>query len=161
MNIPFSNLSPESRIWVYQSNRKLTSDEKDFIINKAELFLTEWTAHGHDLQAGVEIIHDQFIVIGVNEAVTEASGCSIDKSVNFIRKLGEAMNLDFLDRSVIALKQDLEIELVNFSEIKKMITDGLISSDSKIFNHAITTKSEMETSWEQPIKESWLKKYFS
>jgi hypothetical protein len=161
MNVPFNDLGSESRIWIYQSSRKLIPSEKDLIVQKTGHFLTEWTAHGHDLQAGMEILHDQFIVIGVNEAMNEASGCSIDKSVDFMRKLGQAMNLDLLDRSVIALKQNVGIELINFSEIRTMISEGLISSDSKIFNHAITTKSELEKNWEQPIKESWLKRYFT
>ena len=108
----------------------------------------------------MQIFYDRFIVLGVNEAVNEASGCSIDKSVHFIRMLGEALNLNFLDRSNIALKQNLDIDLISFTEIKQLISKGQISPESKVFNHAITTKEELDFKWEQPITDSWLKRYF-
>lgn len=160
MIVPFNELEPESKIWIYQSGRKLTLEEQQFIMEKTRLFLSDWTAHGQKLRAGVDIFYDQFIVIGVNEAVNEASGCSIDKSVHFIRTLGEALNLNFLDRSNIALRHDLDIELVSFTQIKKLISEGQISSESKVFNHSITTKAELNIKWEQPISDSWLNRYF-
>jgi hypothetical protein len=160
MNVAFNDLGPESKIWIYQSSRQLTPDEQKFILEKTGVFLTEWTAHGHELQAGMQIFYDRFIVLGVNEAVNEASGCSIDKSVHFIRMLGEALNLNFLDRSNIALKQNLDIDLISFTEIKQLISKGQISPESKVFNHAITTKEELDFKWEQPITDSWLKRYF-
>lgn len=160
MNVSFNDLGPESRIWIYQSSRKLSPEEQQFITEKTSVFLTEWTAHGNELQAGVNIFYDRFIVLGVNEAVNEASGCSIDKSVHFMRMLGEALNLDFLDRSVIAIRQNINIELISFTEIKQLISRGRISADSRVFNNAITTKEELDVQWEQPITESWLKRYF-
>lgn len=160
MNVSFIDLGPESRIWIYQSSRKLSPEEQQFITEKTGVFLTEWTAHGNELQAGMNIFYDRFIVIGVNEAANEASGCSIDKSVHFMRMLGEALNLNLLDRSVIAIRQNIDIELINFTEIKQLISQGRISADSRVFNHAITTKEELDAQWEQPITESWLKRYF-
>jgi hypothetical protein len=160
MNISFNELGPESRIWIYQSNRKLSPDEQQFITEKTSVFLEEWTAHGNELQAGVSVFYDRFIVIGVNEGANEASGCSIDKSLHFMRMMGEALNLNFLDRSVIAIRQNIDIELISFTEIKQLISQGRISEDSKVFNHAITTKEELDSRWEQPITNSWLKRYF-
>lgn len=161
MNVPFDKLNPDSRIWIYQSNRKFTEKEKIFILDKTEQFLHEWTAHGHNLQAGVKIFYDQFIVIGVNEAVNEASGCSIDKSFDFIRSLGKALDLNLLERSKVALKNQTEIDLVNFSEIKRMIDKGVITPESNVFNNAIVTKNELDNKWVQPVKESWMKRYFN
>jgi len=77
MLVSFEKLDPDSRIWIYQSSKKLNEEEKEFITEKTELFLIEWTAHGHDLEAAMQIQYDQFLIIGVNESVNEASGCSI------------------------------------------------------------------------------------
>ena len=161
MNVPFDNLDPESRIWIYQSDRKLNNEEQVFILNNTNRFLEAWTAHGSDLQAGVEILYDQFIVIGVNEAVNEASGCSIDKSVDFIRELDKTLNANLLERSRVALKNDTEISLVNFSEIKDMVSEGRITPESGVFNNAIVTKKELENNWLMPADQSWIKRYFN
>ncbi len=161
MNVPFEHLDPNSRIWIYQSTRKLNHEEQQFILENTRRFLDDWTAHGNDLQAGVKINYDQFIIIGVNEAVNEASGCSIDTSVNYIRELGKALNLDLLERSKVAFKNQANIELVDFSEIRKMIGQGNITLSSMVFNNAIASKAELENGWLLPVEKSWMKKYFN
>lgn len=159
MLVPFETLAPQSKIWIYQSNKKLEEAEKDFIIQSTEKFLAEWTAHGNSLQAGVEIAYDQFIIIGVNEAVNEASGCSIDKSVSYVRELGKALNIDLLERSQVAIKNNSQIQLIGFTEIKKMVSEGVITSDTEVFNNAVTSKEDLETNWQVSAENSWLKRY--
>jgi hypothetical protein len=161
MNVPFEHLNPNSKIWIYQSNRKLNSEEQKFILENTQRFLDEWTAHGNDLQAGVKISYDQFIIIGVNEAINEASGCSIDTSVNYIRELGKALNVNLLERSKVAVKNQANIDLVDFSEIREMIGQGHITSSSMVFNNAIVSKAELENEWLLPVQKSWMKKYFN
>jgi hypothetical protein len=160
MNVPFSDLGPESRIWIYQSSRKLSAEEQHMITAETEKFLTEWTAHGHDLQAGMQIAYDQFIIIGANEAVNGASGCSIDKSVSFIRELDHVLKANLLERTKVAFSDDAEIKVIDFSEIKKMVADGVIKPESKIFNNAVVSKKELNESWLKPASESWIGRYF-
>lgn len=160
MLVSFEKLDPQSKIWIYQSSKKLNQEEKDFIIEKTKSFLVDWTAHGNSLEAGIEISYDQFIIIGVSEATNEASGCSIDKSVNHVRELGKALNISLLERSKVAIKENTSIKLVEFSQIKNMISQGTITSDTEIFNNAIVSKKELESNWLQKAKHSWLKRYF-
>ncbi len=160
MIVPFEKLAPKSRIWIYQASRKLNEEEQRFITHKTESFLVEWTAHGNSLEAGMQIVYDQFIIIGVNEKVNEASGCSIDKSVNHIRQLGQVLNIDLLERSKIAIYEDTKVVLVDFSEIRQMVSEGRILERTKVFNNAIITKNELESGWLQPANESWIKRYF-
>ena len=160
MLVPFENLSSDSKIWIYQSDKTLSETEVENIKKKTETFLVEWTAHGQSLQAGMQIIHDQFIIIGVNESVNEASGCSIDKSVNHIRELENSLNLNLLDRSKIALLINRHVQLVNFSEIKELVSNGSINGSTEVFNNAIVSKEALETKWKTPASESWIKRYF-
>lgn len=160
MLVSFNKLSSDSKIWIYQSSKKLDQLEKDIILKQTESFLVEWTAHGQSLQAAMQILYDQFLVIGVNEAVNEASGCSIDKSVNHVRELEQSLNINLLDRSKIAIQKNNQVELIDFSEIKRRVADGTISSDTKIFNNAIVSKGELESSWLKPAADSWIKRHF-
>jgi hypothetical protein len=160
MLVPFEKLDPNSRIWIYQSGKKLTKEDRKFITQKTQSFLIEWTAHGHSLEAAMQILYDQFLIIGVNEAVNEASGCSIDKSVNHIRQLERELNIDLLERSKVAIRDKAKVVLVGFSEIKQMVSNGVISKETEIFNNAIVTKKELESSWLLPAQNSWIKRYF-
>jgi len=160
MLVPFKKLDSQSKIWIYQSSKKLNQEEKDFIIEKTQSFLVDWTAHGNTLEAGIEIFYDQFIIIGVSESTNEASGCSIDKSVNHVRELEKALHINLLERSKVAIKENTTIKLVEFSELKMLISQGEITSDTEIFNNAIVSKKELETNWLQKANNSWLKRYF-
>ena len=160
MHVPFENLSADSKIWIYQSSRKLSEEEKDFIIFNTEAFLDEWTAHGNSLHAGVKVEHDQFIIVGVNENANEASGCSIDKQVHFMQEVSKRLDLNLLERSKVAILGEAEIQLVDFSEIKKQVTEGLINPSDKVFDNSIVSKGDLDNKWVTPASQSWIKRYF-
>ena len=77
MYIPFENLPPDARIWIYVSNRKLTAETRTAVEEVLAGFTQQWSAHATPLQASYKIFFDQFIVLGVDEAVSSPSGCSI------------------------------------------------------------------------------------
>ena len=64
----FKNLPKDSRIWIYQANRKLSEEEVSERNNRTKDFLAQWTAHGANLEAGFEIKYNRFIVIGLNQS---------------------------------------------------------------------------------------------
>ena len=160
MLVPFEKLDPGSRIWIYQSNKKFTEEEKDLIRKETESFLIEWTAHGFTLESSMQILYNQFLVIGVNESANEASGCSIDKSVGHIRRLESLLNINLLERSKVAIRDHNSINLVDFSQVKRLVTEGVISKETEVFNNTIVSKKELESNWLQPAEKSWIKRYF-
>lgn len=159
MLIPFQSLPPDSRIWIYQSSRVISQEEQSILESETETFLTEWTAHGHTLHAAVYIAFNRFLIIGANEEVNEASGCSIDKSVAFIRQLGKRIDADFLDRSVIAFRLDGEVYTSDFKEFKNRLARNEIPERAAIFNNAIHVKKQLDEEWIKPLATSWLGKY--
>ena len=105
MYIPFENLPEESKIWIYQSSRKFSDDEVSEIDKDLIEFITNWSAHGISLEASFQIKHNRFIIIAVNQEVQQATGCSIDKSVEFIQSLEQKYSVDLLDKMNVAFKQ--------------------------------------------------------
>ena len=89
MYTPFENLPEDSKIWIYQSNRKLTEDEVTAITKKCQEFVENWAAHGTSLEASFLLKYNRFIIFAVNQAVQNATGCSIDASVHFIQQLDQ------------------------------------------------------------------------
>jgi hypothetical protein len=161
MNKTFDILPHSSRIWIYQSNRKFTNAEEADIYQKAEKFVNSWNAHGNDLMAGATIMHSQFIILSVNEDRNGASGCSIDKSVRFIRELERMYTISLLDRSKFAFLKDEEIYVAAITELKKKIDEGTITKETLIFNNLVEKKGDLADKWIIPAGNSWLKKYLT
>ena len=105
MFVPFGTLQDSARIWIYPANRPLSEEESIKIQDKMQTFLTQWTAHGTDLQAGFKIIYKRFLVIALNEALQSASGCSIDASVRCIQEIEQEFNLTLLDKMNVTFRQ--------------------------------------------------------
>ncbi|MGB3775520.1 MAG: ABC transporter ATPase [Leeuwenhoekiella sp.] len=160
MLIPFDELPQESRVWIYQSNRKFTPEEIVSLQSKLDEFLKKWTAHGANLQAGAEIKYEYFIVIGLDQNRNAASGCSIDAQVHFIQELEQDLNIELLDKMNVTYIQNERVHHKALLEFKKMAKDGAVGKSTTVFNNLVNTKEEYLNHWEVPAIESWHSRFF-
>ena len=160
MIVDFDVINEESRIWIYQSNRTLSSIEINEIESKIKYFLSSWTAHGNDLQSSFIIKYSRFIVITLNESFNIATGCSIDSSVRFIQELEIEYDISLLDKMNVSYRHGEFIAYKPLIEFKKMIKNRSISKKTIVFNNLINSKSEFLNNWEVPIEESWHNRFF-
>ena len=155
MYAPFDTITDQARLWLYQSSREFNKEELPQIKSSLESFMGQWAAHGKDLKASFEIFHNRFIALVVDEENQNATGCSIDSSVAFIKSLGNQLNVDFFDRTVIAYSLEDKIETESLNTFKNKVKSGEIPERAKVFNNAITQKSELATKWQLPLVDSW------
>ena len=160
MLVPFKNLPEASRIWIYQANRSFTEQEEQEIAKKLDAFLTQWTAHGANLEAGYEIRYRRFIIIGLNQETNAASGCSIDASVHFIQQLEKEYEVDLLDKMNVTFRNNNTIAYQNLKDFKKAVKQKRISETTIVFNNLVVNKEEYHTYWEVPASESWHGRFF-
>jgi hypothetical protein len=99
-------------------------------------------------------------VISIDEEFYGASGCSIDKSVHFVKELEEQLNLSLLSRSNQSYLNDDAVQFFPVKDARKVVTEGIVSKETKTFNNNVATKGELEAMWVVPAKESWLGKFF-
>ena len=156
----FKTLSENSRIWIYQSNRSLTQQEKESISKLIENFLNNWNSHGVSLNSGFEIKYNRFIVIAQDQNTQNATGCSIDSMVHFIQKLEKQYNISLLDKLNVSYKQGDYIAYKSLKDFKKMVKDGAVSKNTIVFNNLVQTKLEYTNYWEVPAFESWHARFF-
>jgi chemotaxis regulatin CheY-phosphate phosphatase CheZ len=156
----FKTLSENSRIWIYQSNRSLTQQEKESIFKLIEDFLNNWKSHGVSLNSGFEIKYNRFIVIAQDQNTQIATGCSIDSMVHFIQKLEKQYNISLLDKLNVSYKQGDYIAYKSLKDFKKMVKDGAVSKNTIVFNNLVQTKLEYTNYWEVPAFESWHARFF-
>ncbi len=152
------NMPNDARIWVYQSNRLLSDTDVNEITRSGNRFITEWSAHGASLKASFEIVYNRFIIIAVDELLALASGCSIDKSVKFIKEIEQEFDLNLFDRLQVAYRKGNKIVVCHLSEFEKLAEEGLVNASTIVFNNMVATKTAFDKDWEVPLKDSWQKK---
>ena len=160
MNIPFENLPPESKIWIYQSNRKFTDDEFSEIKTSVENFVENWGAHGTSLEASYLLKYNRFIIFAVNQEPQVATGCSIDKSVQFIQELEQKYKVDLLDKMNVTFKNGEFVAHKTLIEFKKMAKDKAVTGSTIVFNNLVNNIEEFNDAWEVPAEDSWHSRFF-
>ena len=155
MLVDFNSLPEESRVWIYQANRSFSEEELSEIQSKLDTFIENWTAHGSDLQSGYTIKYKRFIVIGLNQNLNKATGCSIDASVNFIQQLEKEYNVDLMDKMNVSYKQGEYVAYKSLADFRKMAKDRAVSKSTIVFNNLVNNIAEFKEHWEVPASESW------
>ena len=160
MYIPFENLPENSKIWIYQSNRKFSEAEMTEIENELKAFLENWSAHGTGLEASYLLKYNRFIIIAVNQEVQQATGCSIDSSVAFIQSLELKYKVDLLDKMNVTFKNGEHIAHKSLIDFKKMAKEKAVTANTIVFNNLVNTIEEFNENWEVPAGESWHGRFF-
>ncbi|MDR6967137.1 hypothetical protein J2X31_001144 [Flavobacterium arsenatis] len=160
MYVPFENLPEESKIWIYQSNRKFSDEEFVAIEKEVQVFIENWAAHGTSLEASFQLKYNRFIILAVNQEVQTATGCSIDSSVAFIQSLEKKYDVDLLDKMNVTFKLGEHVAHKPLIDFKKMAKDKAVTGNTIVFNNLVNNIAEYNESWEVPAADSWHSRFF-
>lgn len=160
MYTPFDTLPEESKIWIYQSNRKFSDDEMTEIETDLKVFVENWAAHGTSLTASYLLKYNRFIILAVNQEEQMATGCSIDASVVFIQSLEQKYKVDLLDKMNVTFKVGEHVAHKTLLDFKKMAKDKAVTGETIVFNNLVNNIAEFNESWETPAADSWHSRFF-
>lgn len=150
-----------NRVWIYQADRFLGEQEVQAIHEKLASFIQSWTAHGSALAGKAVVVDNLFVVIEVDESVAGVTGCSIDKSVHFIKSLGEKYNVDFFDRMRVAyIDASGSLKLASRNEFEELVKYGAVNAETIVYNNLIQQSGELATNWKIPFAQSWHARVF-
>lgn len=133
----FPELPDSSRIWLHLANRKLESSEEEFLKQELTVFLDSWSAHGKRLQCNATLLFSQYLIFSVDENIESASGCSIDSSVHFAKRMGSELGIDFFTR--------LEVLVVEGNETRLLSYFDAVAQKAPFINPQITQLSELRS----------------
>lgn len=150
------DFSPDSKVWIYQSNRLFTLSEALHIEDLLKNFYVRWESHGAPVKGHADLIFGQFIIIMADETATGVSGCSTDGSVRLIKEIEKTFNVTMFDRLLMAFIVKEKIQLIPLPQLNYALENDFINADTLYFNNLVQTKEELEKNWLVPIKESWL-----
>lgn len=160
MYFSFETLNDDARIWIFQSTNFLEFEKVERISARLMNFLHDWRAHGKELMASFTIIHDRFIVVALDEASYQATGCSIDKLTHFIQALEKELAISLLDRTQIAFRDENQlIEIIHMMDFRAALEAGEIDEDTIVFNNLIENKGQLKRQWETALTNSWHKQW--
>ena len=161
MLVPFKSLPKNSRIWIFPSSKEIDIHKKSKIKERLVKFISDWTSHNKNIQAGFELPYNRFIVIALNQNLQNASGCSIDSLMNIIQIFEKEFDLILLDRmNVLYRDKNRKIEYLTLKDFVKMVKFKSINSSTTVFNNLVINKEEYMDLWEVPAINSWHSRYF-
>lgn len=155
------NFSPQSKVWIYQSNRQFSQAETQEIQQQLDDFTAQWKAHGHQLQAKALIPYGFFIVLIVDETLANVTGCSIDSSVKVIKEIEATYQVDLFNRFNMAYKIGDQVYVNSKEDFETLITSNQINAETIVFNNLVQTLSDFEQKWEVSMAQSWHKLVFA
>jgi hypothetical protein len=73
-----------------------------------------------------------------------------------IKGIESGFGVSMFDRQQLAFIRNEKIEPIPLSQFDYAVEHGLITPDTLFFNNVVLTKSELESKWMVPVKDSWL-----
>lgn len=153
-----TDLSKDSRVWLYQSDREFRDSDIEKIREELSEFCAAWTAHDVALKSDFDILFNRYILLVVDETATNASGCSIDKSVKKMKELSETLKINFFDRLTMVYMEQGQMFDIQMAEVKAAVAAGKIKTDTVFFNPLIKTLGELAEGFLVPYQQHWLNK---
>ena len=151
----YTTLPDTTRVWVYQSNKPFPKENIPEVKMKIMQFAQNWVSHNRQLQAHGDLIHDQFVVLMVDESMAGASGCSIDSSVYFLKSLQAEYGVDLFDRMTFTYQQDGTVHTASREEFAQRYQEGVIDDNTLVFDNLVNNKGDFEKAWLKPLGNSW------
>ncbi|HXC03449.1 MAG TPA: ABC transporter ATPase [Bacteroidia bacterium] len=151
----FETIAPTSRIWIYQSRTRLSEPVKAGIREKASRYVSQWKSHGSSVDASFTILHDHFLIMAMDESQTTAGGCSIDTLLQFVQGLEKEFGLSLLNRMILAWEEGGEVKTADMAAFEALLDAGKLNQDTLVFNNLIEHKSDLESGWRIPLRQSW------
>jgi hypothetical protein len=154
----YREMPPDAKVWVYQSNRPFTDDELKVLEQEIASFADEWVSHNVKLRAFGAVYLKQFIVLMVDESQAGASGCSIDRSVYFLKLVERNFGVELFDRMSFAYRLGDEVRTASREEFARLYQSGIINDETLVFDNLVNTKEAFDHAWIKPLSESWHKR---
>lgn len=159
MLVPFNEIPGNARVWIFQSSALLDESQISELKRLSESFVEGWTAHHRELKAAFTVVDNMFLVFSVDESLTGASGYSIDKLHQFVKGREQAMQIQLLNRLLVALHTMDGPAVFRLSDAADKIEKGELDPQQLVYDCTVTSKSAFDNHFVTPLSSTWLSRY--
>jgi hypothetical protein len=155
-HVPFSALPDEARVWVFAAAAPITGAAAELLLSRVDEHLAQWRAHGVPLVCARDWRDDRFLAVAVDEAASNASGCSIDALFKALQVLEAPLGTSLVGNGAVYWR-DAEGRVASGSrpQFRALATAGEVLQDTPVFDVTVTTVGAWRRDFEVPAKSSW------
>ena len=155
------DFAPNSRVWIYQSDRIFFMQEALEMETILQQFVAEWKSHGTPVKGYANLFFGRFIILMADENATGVSGCSTDSSVRLIKEIETKYAVSLFDRQMLTFYIKDKVEILPLSQLNYALENKFITADTLYFDNTVLNKEALENRWITPASNSWLSQKFS
>lgn len=156
--VPFDALPDDARVWCFGAEPEPGPRETAHLLDSMQEFVERWTAHRQELNAGVTWLHQRFLLVGLDESRTGASGCSIDALMRHLTELERETGVGLTDASPVWFRDgEGRIRSVTRAEFREFARTGAVGGDTPVFDLTESVLGSIRATGglERPAAVSW------
>lgn len=154
--VAFDALPDSARLWVFAAAAPITGAAAESLLNRVDAFLDQWRAHGAPLSCARDWRDDRFLAVAVDEAATDASGCSIDALFTSLRALETELGTTLLNSGMVYWRDaNGAVVAMDRPAFRAAAAAGDVGPDTVVFDPTITTVGGWRRDFEKPALASW------
>lgn len=154
--VDFAALPDDARCWVFGARAPLDDVDAPRLLTGVDRFLKQWKAHGQPLVCAREFRDEYFLVVGVDERASGASGCSIDGLFRLLQEAEEGIGTSMVGGGLVYFRDAGGfVHCLTRTEFTVMAQDGDVGADTPVFDATVSTVGEYRARFEVPVRASW------
>jgi len=154
--VPFAALPDEARVWVFSAAAPVTGAAADVLLREVDEHLAQWRAHGVPLVCARDWRDDRFLAVGVDEAASHASGCSIDALFHALRGLESQLGTSLVGNGAVYWRDAHGVvQVADRPTFRATAASGAVSAGTLVFDFTITTVGAWRRDFEKLAGASW------
>lgn len=158
-HVRWEELAPSARVWVFGAGDVLDEQHAAQLLAIVDEYLSQWRAHGVPLMCSRDFRDHRFLAIGVDEAATGASGCSIDGLFRTLQAAQSMLGTSLVGGGVMFYRDAHGIvQCVDRNRFIELVRAGVVTLDTHVFDLTIDTVNRWRESFEKRAAESWHKR---
>jgi hypothetical protein len=154
--VDFNELPATARVWVFGAAAPLDAAALAVLLPAVDAHLAGWRAHGVPLVCARELRDERFLAVGVDEAATGASGCSIDGLFRTLVSLESALGTSLVGGGRVHWRDASgAVRSGSRAEFRALAADGTIGPETRVFDTTVATVGDWRSAFERPAGASW------
>lgn len=155
--VPFENLPDAARVWIFGSDRPISTEGTTELLKAVDEYLASWKAHGEPLTVGSQYLDNRFLVIAVDQSTAGATGCSIDGLFRVLAGLEAKVGASLVGGGRVYYRGPESVVLsVTRDELPALVSSEAITKNTVVFDTSISDLGSFRTGFEKRAKESWI-----
>ena len=155
-HVAFESLPTNAKVWVFGASDPLDDTARKQLLLVVDDYLSQWRAHGVPLVSSRDFRDNRFLAIGVDEAATGASGCSIDGLFRTLQSMQSVLGASLMGGGIMFYRDaGGVVQAVDRSRFVELVQAGAVTLETPVFDLTIDTVGRWRESFEKRAADSW------